>query len=324
MSDISVIMYHYVRDIKNSSFPAIKGLELNLFVEQIQYLKKHYHFVTTEEIIDSINNNTKLPSKAVLLTFDDGYKDHYQNVFPILHDLKIQGSFYIPAKTVIDRQVLDVNKIHFILASVDDKKKLIYEIKSLLKEYRTEFNLNDFDFYFKKLANANRLDTADVVFIKRILQVELDEVLRMKMVDSLFNKYIGVSESEFAKELYMNENEIKEMLNNGMHIGCHGYNHYWWNRLTANELEKEIDLSLKFLNNLGVNLTNWTAAYPYGSHSKEVEQLLKEKKCQLAFTTEVGIANTSKIFNLIMKRLDTNDIPKSSSASVNDWFFKSL
>jgi peptidoglycan/xylan/chitin deacetylase (PgdA/CDA1 family) len=168
------------------------------------------------------------------------------------------------------------------------------------------------------------LDNADVVFIKRILQVELDEALRIKMVDALFNKYIGVSESEFAKELYMNENEIKEMLSNGMHIGCHGYNHYWWNRLAVNELEKEIDLSLKFLDDLGVNLTNWTAAYPYGSHSKEVEQLLQSKKCRLAFTTEVGIAKTSNTSNLIMKRLDTNDIPKSSEALVNDWFLKSL
>ena len=324
MSDLSVVMYHYVREIKNSSFPSIKGLEFNLFLEQIKYLKKHYQFLSIEEIIDSINNDTKLPSKSVLLTFDDGYKDHYKNVFPILHDFGLQGSFYIPAKTVVNNQVLDVNKIHFIIASVEDKIKLINEIKSLLKKYKVEFNLQDFDFYYKKLAVANRLDSGDIVFIKRILQVELSEAVRMKMVDDLFIKYIGVSESEFAKELYMSENEIKEMLNNGMHIGCHGYNHYWWNKLDNNELENEIDLSLKFLDELGVNLNYWTAAYPYGSHSKEVEQLLNRKKCRLAFTTEVGIANTSKTSNLVMKRLDTNDIPKSSVALVNDWFMKSL
>ena len=43
MSDISVIMYHYVRKIKNSRFPEIKGLETELFREQLKFLKKHYN-----------------------------------------------------------------------------------------------------------------------------------------------------------------------------------------------------------------------------------------------------------------------------------------
>ena len=60
------------------------------------------------------------------ITFDDGYKEHYTNVFPILKDFGIKGSFYVTDKTVIDHQVLDVNKIHFILATVKDKKKIIY------------------------------------------------------------------------------------------------------------------------------------------------------------------------------------------------------
>ena len=34
-SDVTVVMYHYVRDIKNSHFSAIQGLETELFIEQI-------------------------------------------------------------------------------------------------------------------------------------------------------------------------------------------------------------------------------------------------------------------------------------------------
>ena len=47
--------------------------------------------------------------------------------------------------------------------------------------------------------------------------------------------------------------EIKIMLKSGMHIGCHGYNHYWWNKLSLSDLEQEIDLSLHFLKNLGLD-----------------------------------------------------------------------
>lgn len=324
MSDVSVIMYHYVREIKNSRFPEIKGLETELFREQINFLKKHYNFVTIEEVINSVYNNYKLPSKAVLLTFDDGYSDHYTNVFPILQESGVQGSFYIPAKTIKEHKMLDVNKIHFILAAMPDKNKIIDDIKVLLEKYKAEYSLHDFDFYYKKLAAEGRYDTAEVVFIKRLLQVELAEDVRGKIVDSLFVDYLHTDESEFAKELYLNEAQVKEMLDAGMHIGCHGYDHYWWNKLKPEELETEIDLSLQFLREMGVDTSNWTAAYPYGSHSPEVEKLIREKNCRLAFTTEVNIANTLSGSSLILPRLDTNDIPKDANALPNDWYAKSF
>ena len=109
-------MYHYVRDLKNSRFPEIKGLDLHLFVEQIKYIIRHYNPVIMEEVINSIENSDKLPPKAILLTFDDAYIDHYLNVFPILDANKLQGSFFPPAKAISENTVLDVNKIHFILA----------------------------------------------------------------------------------------------------------------------------------------------------------------------------------------------------------------
>lgn len=324
MSDLNVIMYHYVREIKNSRFPEIKGLETELFREQLLYLKKYYNFVTIEEVIASLEGTFKLPSKAVLLTFDDGYKDHYTNVFPILKEFGLQGSFYIPAKTVKEHKMLDVNKIHFILAAVADKNIIIEGIKNLIQEYKSQYNLSDFDVYYEKLAVKGRYDTAEVVFIKRLLQVELDEEVRSKIVDSLFTQYLRIDESEFAKELYLNQTEIKEMLDAGMHIGCHGYDHYWWNKLEDEQLEKEIDLSLNFLNELGIDISNWTAAYPYGSHSNNVEKLLKEKKCKLAFTTEVKISKPTIDNNLLLPRLDTNDIPKNSNQLPNEWYSQSL
>ena len=75
-------MYHYVRDLENSRYPDIKGLDINLFKEQIDYMRKYYHVIKMEEVIHSIDNQLKIPEKSVLLTFDDAYSDHYSNVFP--------------------------------------------------------------------------------------------------------------------------------------------------------------------------------------------------------------------------------------------------
>ena len=50
---LTVVMYHYVRDLKNSRYPEIKGCDIKFFKEQIQYLKKYYHFVTVKEVLES-------------------------------------------------------------------------------------------------------------------------------------------------------------------------------------------------------------------------------------------------------------------------------
>ena len=74
--NLTVVMYHYVRDLKHSRYPSIK--------EQVAFLKKHYSFVTVEEVIAATQGIHKLPSHPVLLTFDDAYIDHFTYVFPIL------------------------------------------------------------------------------------------------------------------------------------------------------------------------------------------------------------------------------------------------
>jgi len=315
-------MYHYVRDLKNSRYPDIKGLDINLFKEQIDYMRKHYHIITTEEVIHSIDNQVKIPEKSALLTFDDAYSDHYNNVFPILEKYNLQGSFYVPAKAITEHTVLDVNKIHFILASVENKTNIVIDIKNLILNYKTEYNLKDFEHYYAKLAKASRYDTGEVIFIKRLLQVELIEELRMKIVNYLFEKYVGMSESAFSRELYMNEEQLSHMLRSGMHIGNHGYNHYWWNHLTKEEMNEELDLSTDFLHKLGVDMTNWTACYPYGSYDDQSIKMLKDRGCKLAVTTEVNIATTHKNTRYTMPRLDTNDLPKDRNYDPNDWYKK--
>src|ERR1035437_4928176 len=188
---VTIVMYHYVRDLKNSRYPEIKGLDINLFKGQLDYLEKHYNFVTMEQLADAMDSNQSLPEKAVLLSFDDAYSDHFNVVFPILDQKGIQGSFFPSVKAVTEHVVLDVNKIHFILSSVIDKTKIIFKIYQLLDKYRKEYNLESNEYYFDKLAHSNRFDPKEIIFIKRLLQTELKENLRKILCDELFADFVG-------------------------------------------------------------------------------------------------------------------------------------
>jgi peptidoglycan/xylan/chitin deacetylase (PgdA/CDA1 family) len=312
--NVTIVMYHYVRDLQHSRYPEIKGLDILLFKEQIQYLMSHYTVITMETLIEAIECKKKLPEKAALLTFDDAYIDHYLCVFPILNKKKIQGSFFPPVKAITEHIVLDVNKIHFILASTKDKNSILGEIKKLLNNYKKEYELESYDYYYQKIARASRFDAAEIIFIKRLLQVELPEDLRNIMTDLLFKKFVGINENSFSRELYMNTDQIKCMQQNGMHIGSHGFNHYWLGSLSKEKQLMEVEKSLEFLNEINGNIDNWTMCYPYGNYNEDTLDILQLKNCKLALSTEVKVADISIHQKYALPRLDTNDLPKDRNA----------
>jgi len=134
--ELTVVMYHYVRDLDRSRYPAIKGLRTSEFREQLEHLRRNYTVVRMEDVAAALVGGEKLPPRAALLTFDDGYIDHYITAFPILMEFGFQGSFFPPAGPVVRGELLDVNRIHFILASMRDPTTLIATIDDFVREHQ--------------------------------------------------------------------------------------------------------------------------------------------------------------------------------------------
>jgi len=317
MNQITIVMYHYVRELQHTGYPKIKALLKSEFAKQLAYLEKYYQFVTVNDCIDAIYFNGELPSNAILLTFDDGYIDHFNTVFPILQERGIQGCFFPPAKAILKHEVLDVNKIHFFLASISDINIILDDIFNSLDKYRSEFSLKSNDHYFSKLAQSDRFDSKEIIFIKRLLQVELEEKLRNLIVGELFQKYVTNDEGTFSQELYMNIDQIKCMVRNGMYIGSHGYDHCWLDNLSPGKQEKEIEFSLNFLNKVGSPTDNWVMCYPYGAYNNSLIDIIVKKNCKFALTTKAGIASLSKDNAFTLERFDTNDFPKVANTKAN-------
>ncbi len=322
---LTVVMYHYVRDLQNSRYPGIKGCDVRCFREQIGYIKRHYIPVTIEQVIDAFKEHMDLPEHAILLTFDDAYSDHFTYAFPILEHEHIQGVFFPPVKAVTEHTVLDVNKVHFILAATpsDRMPQLLLELKHMIEDKKDEYGLEPFDIYYGRLAVANRFDSKEVIFVKRLLQVALPEALRKKMTTVLFEKAVGMDEAMFSRELYMSIDQIKCMVDCGMHIGSHGYDHYWLSSLSKEKQEFEIAKSIDFIKMIGGDTDNWTIGYPYGDYNDDTIALLKQHGCKMGFTTRVAVADLSNQDPdalLKLPRLDVNDLPKQADAPVNQWY----
>jgi hypothetical protein len=312
MQKLTIIAYHYIRPIKESKFPLIKGLELESFKFQLDYLEKNYKFITMESLIDFAKTGKQIPNNSCLLTFDDGYKDHYLYVYPELKRRGIQGSFFAVASTILERKILDVNKIHFILAKESKTNLIIDDIKKLIIEYKkSNDEINNFDYYWNKYAVANKLDTKEIVFVKRILQRGLPEPLRLQFCTYLFERYVGRSEKEFALELYLSEMEIKEMIKSNMYFGSHGHNHPWLNSLPKSLQHDEIKKGLDFLNYIGAPTKDWVMNYPYGAYNSDTLEILKEKNCLIGLTMKMAVAELKSDQFLELPRFRTNDFPSN-------------
>jgi peptidoglycan/xylan/chitin deacetylase (PgdA/CDA1 family) len=319
----TIVMYHYVRELEGARYSSIKGLCLTEFKYQLEYFKKFYTFISIQDVINRIYHDIKIPTNALLLTFDDGYMDHFVNVFPILKKKGIQGCFFPPANAVLYHKVLNVNKIHYLLASVDTPN-ILHDLYNCLDKYRSDFSLESNDYYYSKLAKANRFDSNEIIFIKRLLQVELEEEIRNKIVDELFHKFVTNDEAAFARKLYMSIDQIKYMARNGMYIGSHGFNHDWLNKLSPAKQITEIDLSLQFLNEVDSPTDNWVMCYPYGGFNSSLISIIKNRDCKLALTANVGVAILNKNNAFTLERLDTNDFPKVGGSTPNAWTEKVL
>lgn len=316
MNDVYVVMYHYVRNISDSRYRGIKGLEISDFELQIQYLKENFNIIKMEDVISANKNGSALPEKACLLTFDDGYIDHYTNVFPILNKHDIQGTFFIPARILDEKYILDVNKIHYILANgeiEDISRDLIKELDILNKESRINVTSNEL---YNELAIANRFDNKDTIFVKRVLQNAIDEDLRGIIVDKLFEKYVDISNDILFDELYMTREQLKVMKDNGMYIGVHGYNHYWLGKSDYNLISSDIQSSLETLSEY-INTDEWVMNYPYGSYNDDTLKIVKDKGGVVGFSTEVRVADIDIDNILTLPRFDTNDFPPKSEKFID-------
>ncbi len=304
---VTIISYHYVRPIKKSKHPNLKGLEVNDFEKQIKFLKKKFKILRCEEFLNVLKKG-KIPKKpSFVLTFDDGYQDHYKYVFPILLKYKLNGFFYPIFIKGKSNRVLDVNKIQFILENQKDKKLILKKIQYLYNKITNKkFNIKN----FKKVRTKQRFDDNLSSSIKRILQSQLPYKISKKIINILFKKFVNISEKDLKKKLYLNKEQILMMRKKGMFFGSHSISHTRLGLQKKNIQFKEISKSTDVLKR-NIQKENISICYPFGSYNNQTLGIAKKMKYKFGLTNNYGSIDKHKLKNYLrLPRVDTNDVPK--------------
>ncbi len=99
-NDLITLCYHDVRDdvvgILDEDQTAVSSKNL---ANQFAWLKEHdYHVVSLQDVVDAQAGLKKLPPKAILLTFDDGYRSFYTRIYPLLKLFNYPAVFALATK----------------------------------------------------------------------------------------------------------------------------------------------------------------------------------------------------------------------------------
>jgi peptidoglycan/xylan/chitin deacetylase (PgdA/CDA1 family) len=95
---VPILMYHYVSELPPHADETRRGLTVTpeIFRAQMQYLHDQgYTTISLYDLNDALTKGTPLPPKSIILTFDDGYRDAYIDVFPTLKQYGFTGTFFI-------------------------------------------------------------------------------------------------------------------------------------------------------------------------------------------------------------------------------------
>lgn len=94
---VPILMYHHI-----SNMPTYNLIDFSLtvtpgaFQKQLAYLQAHkYHTITFNQLFNALYFQAPLPTRPIILTFDDGYEDSYQFAYPLLKRYGFSGMFYI-------------------------------------------------------------------------------------------------------------------------------------------------------------------------------------------------------------------------------------
>ena len=93
--EVPILMYHDL--VEDADDPSISRdiMWVGQFRRQMELLLDHgFEPILFDQLIAFCKEGEELPSKPVIVTFDDGYSSFYELAFPILKELSIQATVF--------------------------------------------------------------------------------------------------------------------------------------------------------------------------------------------------------------------------------------
>lgn len=285
---MKALMYHYVRPAP-VGLPYFRYLHVDDFRRQLDWLQARFAFPTREDFYNA-GKNGKIP-EGVILTFDDGLRDHYEYVLPELTARGLWGFFFIPTGPLESASILDVHRVHLILGLIGGNKAL----ETLRGCIDNSMIVEADEVSFRDLIYTQQDNDHSTALFKKTLNYHISYKHRQEVIARIFTEVFGEA-APTAKQLYLSCGQIREMANAGMVIGSHSTNHLVFSRLRVDEQKFEISNSAATLEKI-IGEPIKTFCYPYGgpgTFTDQTQEILYNSGISYSFAVlpeDIGFKN---------------------------------
>jgi len=270
---LTVLAYHRIID---SNQPDFDYYEANvsatpaMFAQQMAYIDQHFNVVSLAEVIAFLNGESHLPPRALLITFDDGYLDNYVNARPILKQYQFPAVIFLMTSRMENttlRPWWDTCAYAFHHTSKNDVTlpligDVVWTSSAERRSYREQF----------------------ITALKNVPEKDKQRYL------IALHKALEVQKAQDAKPLFVNWDQVRELVADGIACQPHTVTHPILTRISDEQVKQELQGSRDKI----VAETDQTIqafAYPNGStkdyHSVAINTL-KELDYVAAFTLTAG------------------------------------
>ena len=287
---LRVVTYHRVADKKTSCTlnPRLISATPADFDEQMAHLAKNYDVMSMPEVLDAIENRSPLPSRAVLITFDDAYRDFGETAWPILRKHRLTATMFVPtAYPGQPEHRFWWDRVYQVILGTT---------RTALTGTRVEVKLGSPE---ERRASLRRIQA----YIKSVPHEEA-----MALVDRVC---AICGEARTDQRDVLSWNELRELAGDGVTLGAHTQTHPLLTRLSLAEARREIRGSQGDLRReTGSALPIF--CYPNGSYNDNIVRIMREENFVLSLTTEDGENDLETMDPLRLRRI--NITPRTTPA----------
>jgi len=283
-----VLNHHRIGNPDDDLFdPGVFSATTEELDEQISVLKRQHALVTLEEAFAFADgtNKDRTPRCRVLITFDDGYLDNYENAFPVLRSHGIQGVFFLCTDHIGSNYIPWWDRIAYLVKTAKQHEFTLRYPSYLavdLDQIGLDVSLREILLHYKRPENTD----GD------------------RFVSELKDSCQGV-EPPGTQRRFLNWDEAAEMLRGGMAIGSHTQTHPVLSQLGPEKQFEELAGARAILQQkLGIEAD--ALAYPVGaktSFTAITEKLAQEIGYRAAFSYHGGVNLPSAMKRFDLKRV---------------------
>lgn len=278
-SGLTVVLYHRVVSIEalGPLDPELVDATPEEFDRQMAFLRQHFVPVGLPEVLGAARGEQPLPPNAVLVTFDDGYRDNYEHALPILVNHGLKGVFFVSTSYITERRLYWWEQVSYFVRHARRHQTALTYPESI------QLDLGDAAARAAAIRRINRL-------IKDRFDLDIDRLLA-DLARACDVPWSAERERELAEPTLMTWDQVRGLLDAGMAVGSHTCNHLVLETLTTPVLERELVQSRHELESrLGQPIES--IAYPVGrsiARSQPIRDALRRAGYRVGFTATPGI-----------------------------------